>query len=1141
MLYVHRSERADHLLDVLADILSVPLQDPFTPEVVAVPTRGVERWLTQRLSHRLGCTEGRADGVAANIDFPFPGSLVGAAIANATGLEPEKDPWAPERAVWPLLEVVDDHLTVPFLEPLARHLEASSPTREDGALTRFAAVRHIADLYDQYGVHRPEMIRSWARGVDFEGLDGRHRWQAFLWRLLRDRIAVQSPAERLETAVLRITDDPTVLDAPPRVSLFGLTRLPVSYLIVLEALARARDIHLFLLHPSGALWDSVLEKLEPGSGPLRRSDDPSASLARNPLLKSWGRDAREMQLVLSAKGASDGVYRPVEEDPRGLLLHVIQSAIRSNGGAPGVPRAGLEDARPVIEQDDRSIQIHSCHGRYRQVEVLRDSILHLLSGDGNLELRDVIVMCPDVETFAPLVQAVFAAEPVSQSGEPPSQELRVRLADRSLRQTNPLLAVAAALLELAEGRLTASQVLDLAGRDPVRRRFRFDDNELALLERWVIDMGTRWGLDGEHRKDWKLGALRTNTWETGLDRLLLGVAMAEEDHRLFGGTLPVDDVASTEVGLAGRLAEYVSRLAEAMRRLAGRRTVEEWVGSLVRATETLASADARESWQSEQLRRVLDEVAEEAGNRRADPLLSVAELRSLLGNRLKGRPTRANFRTGDLTVCTLVPMRSVPHRVVCLLGLDDGVFPRHPGRDGDDIISSDPYVGDRDPRSEDRQLLLDAILATTDHLVVTYSGRDERTNRIRPPAVPIAELLDTIDQTMQAPEGFRLPRDLVLVQHPLQSFDPRNFQVGSLGVTGPWGFSLVDLEGARAVVSPRHPTSPFLESPLPAQVGNVISLESLVGFVKSPVQWFLRERLGMYVNGSRDEVEDRLPIELSSLEEWGFGDRLLRALLDGADLEEALKAERVRGFLPPEPLIGSVLDTVVPVVEELAQEARSLPCFETKPRSVEINVQLPSGRALVGTVAGVRDSTIVNCIYSKLAAKHRLESWVRLLALTASGTDPVPSATTLGRSGRRTAGRVAISEMRLQVETDCAPEVAVELLGKLIDLYERGITEPLPLYCKTSSEWAAASRRGDDSDKFAREAWDGDRFDGESSEEAHVMVLGGRAPFSALFEQAPRDDERGPGWVESERSRFGRLSRRVWDDLLDNESPRGLT
>jgi exodeoxyribonuclease V gamma subunit len=464
------------------------------------------------------------------------------------------------------------------------------------------------------------------------------------------------------------------------------------------------------------------------------------------------------------------------------------------------------------------------------------------------------------------------------------------------------------------------------------------------------------------------------------------------------------------------------------------------------------------------------------------------------------------------------------------------VFPRHPGRDGDDIIAADPRVGDKDPRSEDRQLLLDAVLAATDHLVVTYSGRDERTNRVRPPSVPVAELLDTVDQTARPPEGFDRTRDVVLVQHPLQSFDPRNFEPGALGVPGSWGFSPVDLEGAKAVVGRKHPSAPFLVSPLPDWQASVIPLESLVGFVKSPVQWFLRERLGVYVNGSRDEVEDRLPLELSALEEWGFGDRLLRALLQGAGLEEALLVERARGLLPPEPLADGVVQSVMPVVEQLAFEARSLPCFESEPRSVEINLRLPDGRSLVGTVPGVRDSTIVTCVYSKLAPKHRLESWVRLLAFAASETSSSPAAVAIGRSGARSAGRVMLSH--LQVPHSEVPDArrSLELLGRLVDLYERGMREPLPVYCKTSCEWAEKSRTRDDYYKWAREAWEGDRFDGECGEEAHVMVLGGRLPFNSLLEAEAQDDETGVGWQESERTRFGRLSRRLWDDLLDHES-----
>ncbi|HUE58695.1 MAG TPA: exodeoxyribonuclease V subunit gamma, partial [Acidimicrobiales bacterium] len=491
MLHLHRSERADYLVEVLAEILADPLEDPFASEVVSVPTRGVERWLTQRLSHRLGGSPGRSDGVAANIEFPFPGSLVGAAVAAASGLDPRTDPWAPERAVWPLMEVVDDHLGDLFLKPLAEHLEASSPRGGDGVLVRFAAVRHVADLFDQYGVHRPALITSWARGERGEGLAERHLWQADLWRLLRERIGVESPAERLDRAVARIAGEPNSVQVPARLSLFGLTRLPASYLLVLRALAETRDIHLLLLHPSGSLWKDLSEKLRElpiVRGGFLRSDDPTSGIPKNPLLRSWGRDAREMQLVLAAQGASAGEHRPVAGDRRNQVLHRLQSAIRANVAPPGEPAAGAADERPILQGGDRSIQIHACHGRYRQVEVLRDAVLHLLSMDETLEPRDVIVMCPDVETFAPLVQAVFAEERPSDSGDLGSPEMRVRLADRSLRQTNPLLAVAAALLDLADGRLTASQMLDFAGQEPVRRRFRFDDDELSVLERWVIEM-----------------------------------------------------------------------------------------------------------------------------------------------------------------------------------------------------------------------------------------------------------------------------------------------------------------------------------------------------------------------------------------------------------------------------------------------------------------------------------------------------------------------------------------------------------------------------------------------------------------------------------------------------------------------------
>ena len=764
-ILVEPSERADRLVDALAAILLDPLDDPFTPEVVAVPTRGVERWITQRLSTMLGTSPGRHDGVCANVAFPFPGRLVGSALAAATGVDPEGDPWAPERAVWPLLAVVDDHLGDEWLAPLATHLGGAGPDADESRRDRrFGAVRHLADLFDRYSLHRPEMIAAWAAGDDTDGrgtpLPHDVIWQAALWRLLRERIGTPSPAERLPAACAKLRDEPGVVDLPARLSLFGLTRLATSHAEVLDALGAARDVHLFLLHPSPVLWDRVAEL----SSRIRLDRYHGAETTAPPRSRRTRCSPPGAATPVSCSSSLAGMPAPTSTIPSTPTTTPCCAASRPTSAPTGHRRAlrcpGAPDARLPLDSTDRSVQVHSCHGRARQVEVLRDALLHLLADDPTLEPRDVIVMCPDIESFAPLIQATFGSG--ERDGETPSPldaaglpDLRVRLADRSLRQTNAVLGVVADLLTLADSRMTASEVVDLASRDPVRRRFGLDDDDLARIEEWVAGAGIRWGLDAAHRLPFQLDSCAENTWRAGLDRLLLGVTMAEEDLRLVDGVLPLDDVDSGDIDLAGRLAELVARVDSATAALRTPQPIGGWVDAIASAADALTATSQRDAWQRDELTRLLADLVDESAS--ADTPLALAEVRSLLADRLQGRPTRANFRTGHLTMCTLVPMRSVPHRVVCLLGLDDGAFPRRTAPDGDDIIERDPCVGDRDVRSEDRQLLLDAVLAATDHLVVTYCGRDERTNAVLPPAVPLGELLDVIDATAHTATGRGAP------------------------------------------------------------------------------------------------------------------------------------------------------------------------------------------------------------------------------------------------------------------------------------------------------------------------------------------------------------------------------------------------
>jgi exodeoxyribonuclease V gamma subunit len=1140
VLILHRSERADRLVDALGELLAEPLQDPVTPEVVAVPTRGVERWITQRLSHRLGAGPGGGGGVCANLEFPFPGSLVARATAMATGIDPDADPWAAERLVWPLIELIDRHAEDPVLAPLMQHLAASTPRPGPGSadpvagrpppvrLRRFATARHVADLFDRYAVHRPDMVRAWAEGLDEGAVGEGTPWQPHLWRLARQRVGTPSPAERLTDAEVRMRADRAVLDLPDRISVFGLTRLPAGHLAVLGAIAAHRDVHLFLLHPSGELWNRTADMTAPMAAPAR-SEDPTARLARHPLLRSWGRDAREMQLVISASGADGGRHYPVVDSPATTLLARLQADIRADR-QPGGDRASLD-------RRDRSLQVHACHGRSRQVEVLRDSLLHLLEEDPTLEARNVIVMCPDIETYAPLIQAAFGVDATLAAPAGDGPVLRVRLADRSLRQTNPLLGVAAGLLDLAGSRVSAPEVADLAARPPVSRRFRFDQEDLATIERWIAGTAVRWGLDAEHRRSWALGGLAANTWAAGLDRLMLGVAMAEADSRVFQDTVPFEAVSGSEVDLAGRFAEMVHRLASAVANLSGPLPLGAWVESLIAATEAMACSAADEAWQHAEMRAALIDAARQAsGFGPSGAELTLDEVRYLLADQLRGRPTRANFRTGDLTICTLVPMRSVPHRVVALLGLDDGAFPRHPEVDGDDLLLAAPRVGDRDARSEDRQLLLDALLAASDNLLITYCGRDERTNRRRPPCAPVAELLDVVDATVRTADGDPA-RDSVVVHHPLQPFDPRNFRPGELAVGGPWSFDPVFLAGARSSRAP-VPAEDRAVARLPDLAETVIQLDHLVTFVQHPVRAFLRRRLSLYLGDWSEELDDRMPLELDPLDRWALGDRLLEAILAGADPERSITAELRRGLLPPGALSGQILRDVGSGVVGLVSAMVQRGYGPAPSDAAEIRVALPDGRSIVGTVPQVRDGTILQCTYSRLGPKHRLAAWVRFLAMSADRPELAVSALTVGKATR--SGAVSVSTLAALPEpADRRRARACARLADIVDLYDRGMRGPLPMACNASAKWAEGRRDGLDDDGLLGKAsgtWaSSSDIPGERDQPEHVFVFGRDSDFRDLLAEPPGVDESGAGWEDGEPHRFGRLARRLWEPLLSHE------
>ena len=1126
-LHLHRAERADVLVDALGEVLAEPLADPFASEVVCVPTPGVERWIAQRLAHRLGAGTGD-DGVCAGVDFPSPRRLVQTALGDASG----DDPWAPSRAVWPLLAVLEEAVGEPWGRVLAGYLggpdDADDPDGADGEADprrsrRWSTARRIAGLFARYAADRPSMLAGWAAG-DAAGPDGAplaadRAWQPELWRRLRDRIGGPDPVERLRLGVERLHRADLTSDAadalPHRLSVFGATHLDPRHLQVLVALAVRREVHLWLPHASPAAWDAVAAAPLPAGPRLPlRADDPVGDVVDHPLLAYLGRDSRELQVRLRLATAAAGVavvdthHDPVPTATPTTLLHRLQTDL----AADRVPAADHD-----LDEGDTSVQLHACAGPHRQVEVLREVLVGLLADDPSLEPRDVVVMCPDVETYAPLVAAAFGldpdagTEPGAVRAEHPGHRLRVRLADRSLRQLNPVLAVVAGLLDLADGRLTRSELLDLAAAPPVATRFRFGDDDLERLHELVGQTGVRWGLDAPHRAAYGMAGFGQNTWSAGLDRLLLGVALDESEGRFIGTVLPLDDVASDDVDLVGRLAELLARVRGLVDACALPKSLPDWLAVCREAVELLTDVRPADRWQHAHAYAELARLEDRAGPAARTSLLSLVELRALLADAFRGRASRANFRTGTLTVATLLPMRAVPHRVVCLLGLDDGVFPRRVVPDGDDLTADDPRVGDPDPRGEDRQLLLDAVTSATDTLVVLYTGTDPRNGDPLRPAVPVDALLDTLDRTVATAPGQPSARGRLTTRHPLQPYGPAELQPRPGGVA-PFSFDRAALRAAQAARDPQGPPPqpyvPLVLDPLPAR--RDVELADLYRFFHHPVRALLRARAQLF-----DEREERSTSRSRSSSTASSAGRSATACWPRTS-----RARRWRSSRPPSG--GAARSRPVPWASAWCassprtsrpSRARRRPGWARPAERVDLVVDLADVR-VSGSVAGVRDDVAVRVLFSRPSVKHRLQAWVELLALTLARPDQAWRAVVVGRGGSFELGPVPV-------------DFAQAVLADLVAVQGAGLAAVLPFAPETSWAYAVHRHRGSDWQQgFSMgDAWKKDR------DPLWERVLGPAPELEALMglDSAAAADRPVPG----ESTAFGTLARRVYQPLLN--------
>lgn len=1075
-LQVHTAAKVEALLDPLLERLrGAAPSDPFTPITIVVQSRGMQRWLSHQIAQRLD-PDGR--GLAANLEFPFPGAMIERIVGACREQDPTPDPWAPDRLVWSVVAELRAGMDRPELARLVQHLPPGDAPVDRGT---WALARSIADVFDRYALYRPGLVARWAHaeavGPDGGPLDARSRWQPHLWAALVRRTGVE-PTARLQETIDRLRDPSTspAIDALPRPVLsFGISGLPPRHLDVLVALATRHPVELFVPTASTARWDAIAA--------ARRTGQPRQA-ANHPLLVSCGRlldDAADLLL-----GCAAIAPRPAAPAVSPTLLEVVQDGIRRD-------RAPDADQPVLLELDrgravDRSIQIHACHGPARQVEVVRDVILGELADDPTLEPRDVLVMTPDIDTYAPLVQAAFRG-----TAEVP--EVPVRIADRHVGRTNPVADAVVALLDLASGRVRATEVLDLVGRDVVRQRFGLSTDDLEVISGWVATSGIRWGIDAQHRERAGQPADRIHTWRFGLDRLLLGATMADEGDRTVGDVTPHDDIEGGAVEVAGRFAEACAAVFDVVERCQTPRPFAGWIDLFVGSLERCLAVPAEARWQLQEVRQALeglrsgaldDRAADGSGD--AEVVLDLGAVRGIVAAALEAPRGAAGYETGAVTLCALVPMRSIPHRVVCLIGMDDRAFPRPDARAGFDLLDRDVRVGDRDRRAEDRSLFLEAVLAARQSLVVTTTGHDVRTGEDRPPAVPLAELLDVLDRTATTGDPARSARHAITRQHPLQPFSPRNFgDRGDGTVERPVSFDPVARDAALGRRVARRRT-PFLDGRLPdGQIAaddpvagdpGVVALDDLIAAMFHPTRFLMERRLGVRLREDAIEVEDQEPIDLDPLDRAGVGRSLLASRPSDEDawVRARLSSGTVPAGTPGHVRLAEVHDDVRRLWDHLTTLLDARPdATSAQPRRLPLDLPL-GDRRLVGTVDGMfptsspgSGSRLV-ASYVRPRPEHLLRAWIVHLAVTAAGmTDLRTWVVTRGPAGDDPPTHVHLGP--LDDDPDTARHTATDLLTDYVRIHDLARVRALPLFPSASSTYAERGRMVDAHRAFEPNPW----------------------------------------------------------------------
>ncbi len=1011
-----------------AEHLGMTPGDPFKEEEFVVQSSGMGTWIRLEMADKVG--------IFANARFRFPEETIWMILKGLSGSGPDKNPYTKEGMTWRIYDLLPKLLESEksAFEPVIHYLNSDTGFIGASADRAFRLSRQIATLFDSYLTYRPEMIMNWQNGKFPAGSE---KWQGILWKSLRSAFEQKS----LPEIVLQIKDIDRPLAGewlPDRLSVFGICTLPPIFMDVLKAYGRFRSLRIYALQPAPVMWGDVqsgktLEKWK--SRAIERAKSISGiaideqSLGEecgNPLIGSLGRLGRDFFNLLVDRDAHDF---PLEfRRPQGdsLLARLQRWTFEVFTQNP--------EEKKIFCKSDQSVTINSCHGPMREVEVLRDFLLHRFAEDPTLQPKDVLVMMPDPELYAPYVRATFEA-----MGEGMPQKFPFSIVDRLPRQESNLIDYFFDLLELFESRVSNREILDLLDSNPLREKFGLEEDDVDAYRVWIRDCNAYWGLSGEHRA--RFGSVNTNehTWLQAMDRMALGFCMRSNGNRIWGGTMPYDEIEGQNALRFGKLFKVIDLLSKFEKDSASDKTLFDWARFLTEIINEFFPSGNDTLLDRNRIQKAVNDLRGLYFPLAQNTFVPRQVIRYHLSNVIEAGTNSGQFLRAGVTFCGLRPMRSVSAKIICLIGMNDGAFPRQGLKHGFDL-SGDRRPGDRSVRDDDRYLFLESIWCARDFLYLSYVGQSIHHNQRIPPSLVINELLDGIDKLVQfdrLEKGGAGVREMMINQHTLQPFAAKNF----LGEKLPRSYSLNHLRAAQALSSSRHETPLFLNEKMieTEEAATELSLDQLVRFIENPPRYFLKFRMGMNLWDEEAPPEESEPFELGYLQKYKLKDRLLHLSLESKERIDLLAMGRAEGLLPPGNLGLSCFNEVCREVDEFVEKwGAELIGKREDPivRKLEF-----SGIGLSGDlqpfVNGVQ--VLFRCV-KEIKCKDRLRAWVLHLFSCACGN--------------KVETRFYTSQSKRLVLKPMDVGAASDEIDKLVLLYKRGWSEPLAFFAETSFAYA---------------------------------------------------------------------------------------